>query len=81
MIQALTLPGALAVMQKQALECSLQNVQASPDADKQLKRLIEGKEVLVYVAEINDSRFVNFIIFYCNLMLFNHVYSFIIYLI
>ncbi|XP_032689380.1 maternal protein tudor-like isoform X3 [Odontomachus brunneus] len=55
---ALTLPGALAVMQKQALECSLQNVQASPDADKQLKRLIEGKEVLVYVAEINDSRLI-----------------------
>ncbi|XP_019700708.2 maternal protein tudor isoform X3 [Harpegnathos saltator] len=53
---ALALPGALAIMQKQALECSLQDVQASPDADRQLKELIEGKDVLVHVTEVNDSR-------------------------
>lgn len=62
MIQALTLPGELAVMQKQALECSPQGVQASPDVDQQLKDLIEGQEVLVYVTEVNNSRFANFIL-------------------
>lgn len=46
-------------MQNQALECSLQKVPASSDADKQLKEL-EGKEVLVNVEEVNNSRFVNF---------------------
>jgi len=59
MIQALALPGELAAMQNQALECSLQNVTASPNADKQLKEL-EGTEVLIYVEEVNNSRFVNF---------------------
>ena len=46
-------------MQNQALECSLQNVTASPKTDKQLKEL-EGTEVLIYVEEVNNSRFVNF---------------------
>ncbi|XP_014478410.1 PREDICTED: maternal protein tudor-like isoform X3 [Dinoponera quadriceps] len=56
---ALALPGALAVMQKQALECSLRDVgPSSPDADKQLRELIEGKEVLVFVTEVNDSRLI-----------------------
>lgn len=54
------MPGELAVMQNQAIECSLQNVLAS-DTDKQLKEL-EGKEVLVYVEEVNNSRFVNFML-------------------
>lgn len=61
MIQALALPGELAVMQNQAIECSLQNVLASSDTDKQLKEL-EGNEVLVYVEEVNNSRFVNFML-------------------
>ncbi|XP_018353792.1 PREDICTED: maternal protein tudor-like isoform X2 [Trachymyrmex septentrionalis] len=54
---ALALPGELAAMQNQALECSLQNVTASPNADKQLKEL-EGTEVLIYVEEVNNSRLI-----------------------
>ncbi|XP_071555768.1 protein tudor isoform X1 [Temnothorax nylanderi] len=54
---ALALPGELAVMQNQALECSLQDVPASSDVDKQLKEL-EGKEALVYVEEVNNSRLI-----------------------
>lgn len=61
MIQALALPGELAVMQNQALECSLQNVPVSSNTNKQLKEL-EGKEVLVYVEEVNNNRFVNFML-------------------
>lgn len=48
-------------MQNQALECSLQDVPASSDADKRLKEL-EGKEALIYVEEVNNSRFVNFML-------------------
>jgi len=55
----LALSGELAVMQNQALECSLRDVPASFDADKLLKEL-EGKEVLIYVEEVDNSRFVNF---------------------
>ncbi|XP_018353793.1 PREDICTED: maternal protein tudor-like isoform X3 [Trachymyrmex septentrionalis] len=55
--KALALPGELAAMQNQALECSLQNVTASPNADKQLKEL-EGTEVLIYVEEVNNSRLI-----------------------
>ncbi|XP_012059363.1 PREDICTED: maternal protein tudor-like [Atta cephalotes] len=55
--KALALPGELAAMQNQALECSLQNVTASPKADKQLKEL-EGTEVLIYVEEVNNSRLI-----------------------
>ncbi|KAG5320463.1 TUD protein, partial [Pseudoatta argentina] len=54
---ALALPGELATMQNQALECSLQNVTASPNADKQLKEL-EGTEILIYVEEVNNSRLI-----------------------
>ncbi|KAL6267474.1 hypothetical protein P5V15_000550 [Pogonomyrmex californicus] len=53
---ALALPGELAVMQNQALECSLQNT-SSIDADKRLKEF-EGKEILVYVEEVNNSRLI-----------------------
>ncbi|KYN07032.1 Maternal protein tudor [Cyphomyrmex costatus] len=52
---ALALPRELAVMQNQALECSLQNVPALPNAEKQLKEL-EGTEVLIYVEEVNNNR-------------------------
>ncbi|XP_018362719.1 PREDICTED: maternal protein tudor-like isoform X1 [Trachymyrmex cornetzi] len=55
--KALALPGELAAMQNQALECSLQNVTASPNADKQLKEL-EGTEVLIYVEEVDNSRLI-----------------------
>ncbi|XP_071581520.1 uncharacterized protein [Temnothorax nylanderi] len=55
---ALALPGELVVMQNQALECSLQDVPASSNVDKQLKEL-EGKEVLVYVEEVNNSRLIS----------------------
>ncbi|XP_071577759.1 protein tudor-like isoform X2 [Temnothorax nylanderi] len=55
--KALALPGELVVMQNQALECSLQDVPASSNVDKQLKGL-EGKEVLVYVEEVNNSRLI-----------------------
>ncbi|KAL0117558.1 hypothetical protein PUN28_010395 [Cardiocondyla obscurior] len=55
--KALALPGELAVMQNQALECSLKNVSASSDTDKQLKEF-ETKEVLVYVEEVNNSRLI-----------------------
>ncbi|CAL1676055.1 unnamed protein product [Lasius platythorax] len=54
---ALALPGELAIMQNQALECSLQNATVSSDADKRLKEL-EGKEVLVTVEEVNNSRLI-----------------------
>ncbi|XP_012223207.2 maternal protein tudor isoform X2 [Linepithema humile] len=53
--EALALPGDLAIMQNQALECSLYNVPASPDLDKQLKEF-EGKEVLIRVKEVEDNR-------------------------
>ncbi|XP_050460512.1 maternal protein tudor-like isoform X2 [Cataglyphis hispanica] len=55
--KALALPGELAIMQNQALECSLQNVTASSDADKRLKEL-EGKEVLIMVEEVNNNRLI-----------------------
>ncbi|XP_070160956.1 protein tudor isoform X1 [Polyergus mexicanus] len=54
---ALALPGELAIMQNQALECSLQNVTPSSDADKRLKEL-EEKEVLIMVEEVNNNRLI-----------------------
>lgn len=42
-------------MQNQALECSLCNVPASPDSDRQLKEF-EGKEVLIHVTKVEDNR-------------------------
>lgn len=53
----MALPGELAIMQNQALECSLQNITASSDADKRLKEFV-GKDVLVMVEEVNNNRFV-----------------------
>ncbi|XP_028046299.1 maternal protein tudor isoform X2 [Monomorium pharaonis] len=55
--EALALPGELAVMQNQALECSLQDMPVSSDADKRLKEFI-GKKVLICVEEINNSRLI-----------------------
>ncbi|XP_011690886.1 PREDICTED: maternal protein tudor isoform X2 [Wasmannia auropunctata] len=53
--EALALPGELAVMQNQALECSLRD--APPDTYKRLKEL-EGKEVLIHVEEVYSSRLI-----------------------
>lgn len=67
------MPGELAIIQNQALECSLQNVTTS-DANKRLKEL-EGKEVLVMVEEVDNSRFVYFFVLndckYKNVSFFN----------
>jgi hypothetical protein len=62
----LALPGDLAIMQNQALQCSLQNVPASSDADKRLKEF-EDKEVLIQVEEVNNNRFVNFMLQFINI--------------
>lgn len=52
-------------MQNQAIECSLQNATASSDADKRLKEL-EGKEVLVTVEEVNNSRYLYILLNDCK---------------
>lgn len=52
----LALPGELSVMQNQAVECSLVNTISSSEKDITLKDLIEGKEVIIYVDEIDDNR-------------------------
>lgn len=60
-IQPLGLPGELAVMQNQALECSLQNVPKElSEADKEFKKLVEGQEILVHVKEVNNDRYINY---------------------
>ncbi|XP_061943074.1 maternal protein tudor isoform X1 [Apis cerana] len=54
----LALPGELSVMQNQAVECSLVNTISIPERDITLKDLIEGKEVIIYVDEIDDNRLI-----------------------
>ncbi|KAK0163339.1 hypothetical protein PV327_007031 [Microctonus hyperodae] len=52
------LPGELALMQKQAVECSLKDVSSSTDNDNKLKSLIENKEVIIQVDDVKNDRFI-----------------------
>lgn len=52
------LPGELALMQKQAVECSLKDVSSSTDNDEKLKSLIENKEVIIQVDDVKNDRWV-----------------------
>ncbi|KAK0158458.1 hypothetical protein PV328_009458 [Microctonus aethiopoides] len=52
------LPGELALMQKQAIECSLKDVSSSTDNDEKLKSLIENKEVIIQVDDVKNDRFI-----------------------
>ncbi|XP_026673866.1 uncharacterized protein LOC108630430 isoform X2 [Ceratina calcarata] len=54
----LALPGELAIMQNQAIECSLLNVVSVPEADVALKKHVEGKEVIIYVDEVDNNRLI-----------------------
>ncbi|XP_076380024.1 protein tudor isoform X1 [Megalopta genalis] len=54
----LALPGDLSVMQNQAVECSLMNVTSSPEADASLKESVEGKEVIMYIDQVDNNRLV-----------------------
>lgn len=52
----LTLPGELAVMQKQAVECCLKDCVPSAVADERLKAMIEHKEVIIQVDKVENTR-------------------------
>ncbi|XP_043252574.1 tudor domain-containing 6-like isoform X2 [Colletes gigas] len=54
----LALPGELSVMQNQAVECSLVDVTISSDTDAALKEQVEGKEVIMYVDEVDNNRLI-----------------------
>ncbi|XP_054006330.1 tudor domain-containing 6-like isoform X1 [Hylaeus anthracinus] len=54
----LALPGELSVMQNQAIECSLLGVTPSSDTDATLKKCVEGKEVIIYVHEVDNNRLI-----------------------
>ncbi|XP_017761897.1 PREDICTED: maternal protein tudor [Eufriesea mexicana] len=54
----LALPGELSVMQNQAVECSLINATSISETDITLKELIEGKEIIIYVDEIDNNRLI-----------------------
>ncbi|XP_078047780.1 protein tudor isoform X2 [Augochlora pura] len=54
----LALPGDLSVMQNQAVECSLMNATLSPEADVSLKESVEGKEVIMYIDQVDNNRLV-----------------------
>lgn len=51
----LALPGELAVMQYQSIECSLVRNTIS-ETDTKFKETIEGKEVIINVEEIDNNR-------------------------
>ncbi|XP_015430080.1 PREDICTED: maternal protein tudor [Dufourea novaeangliae] len=54
----LALPGQLAIMQNQAVECSLINAISSSEVDVKLKNCVEGKEVIMYVDEVDNNRLI-----------------------
>ncbi|CAK9800681.1 Maternal protein tudor [Anthophora plagiata] len=54
----LALPGELSIMQNQAVECSLANGTSTPEANAKLKEYVEGKEVIVYVDEVDNNRLI-----------------------
>lgn len=51
----LALPGELSIMQNQALECSLENIVSTPELDATLKERIEGKEIIIYINEVDNN--------------------------
>lgn len=51
----LALSGELSVMQKQAVECSLATA-VSSSADNTFRNLVENKEVIIRVNEVNYNR-------------------------
>ncbi|XP_033209193.1 maternal protein tudor isoform X2 [Belonocnema kinseyi] len=55
----LALPSQLAVMQNQAIECSLYNVQpSSTSLNEKLKNLVEDKDVIIYVEQVDNNRLI-----------------------
>ncbi|XP_058803778.1 maternal protein tudor [Phymastichus coffea] len=56
--QMLKLPGQLAVMQNQAVECSLFDVPLSSKTDDMLKSLINGKDVKIFVEKVERNRLI-----------------------
>ncbi|KOC69222.1 Maternal protein tudor [Habropoda laboriosa] len=54
----LALPGELSVMQNQAVECSLVYETSTPETNIKLKEYVEGKEVIVYVDEVDNNRLI-----------------------
>ncbi|XP_060822618.1 maternal protein tudor-like isoform X2 [Bombus pascuorum] len=55
--KVLALPGELSVMQYQSIECSLVR-NAIFETDTKFKENIEGKEVIIYVEEIDNNRLI-----------------------
>ncbi|XP_076220717.1 protein tudor isoform X2 [Nomia melanderi] len=54
----LALPGDLSVMQNQAVECSLMKTKSSPEVDTTFKKCVEGKEVIMYIDEVDNNRLI-----------------------
>lgn len=54
--QMLQLPGELAVMQNQAIECRLSNENSSPELNAKLKQLAEGKCLMVHIEQVDNNR-------------------------
>ena len=53
----LALPGDLASMQNQAIECYLSNVDPSPQLNQKLKQLVEKKPVIIRVENLKNNRY------------------------
>lgn len=43
-------------MQNQAIECALKNITSSPEVNAMLKERVEGKEVIMYIDEVDNNR-------------------------
>ncbi|XP_043481522.1 uncharacterized protein LOC122510734 isoform X2 [Leptopilina heterotoma] len=56
--KVLALPSQLAVMQNQAIECALHNVNPSPTLDERLKKLVLNQEVIIYVESVDKNRLI-----------------------
>ncbi|OXU22838.1 hypothetical protein TSAR_002680 [Trichomalopsis sarcophagae] len=54
----LGLPGQLALMQNQAIECALFDVPLSSKADNSLKKLVTGKDVKIFVEKVERNRLI-----------------------
>ncbi|KAJ8683607.1 hypothetical protein QAD02_019399, partial [Eretmocerus hayati] len=56
--EMLKLPGQLSGAQNQAVECGLLDISRSPSSDDMLKKLVSGKDVIINVESVQNTRLI-----------------------
>ena len=52
----IALPSQLSGMQNQAIECTLHNAQPNSSLNEKLKNLVENKEIIIQVEDVENNR-------------------------